>query len=81
MTDDGGEDAKVIAVPHDKLTTIYKNVKELEDLPPLLLEQIKHFFENYKDLEPGKWVKLAGWFNSDTAREIIKAGVTAYNKK
>lgn len=81
MTDDGGEDAKIIAVPHDKLTAIYKNVKELEDLPPLLLEQIKHFFENYKDLEPGKWVKLAGWFNSSTARDIIMDGVNAYNSK
>jgi inorganic pyrophosphatase len=81
MTDDGGEDAKIIAVPHDKLTTIYKEVKELKDLPPLLLEQIKHFFENYKDLEAGKWVKISGWFDTAAARDIIMEGVNAYNSK
>ena len=51
MTDEAGGDAKLIAVPHDKLSVLYKDVKEYTDLPALLLEQIKHFFENYKDLE------------------------------
>ena len=58
MTDDAGEDTKLIAVPHDKLSTIYRDVKSPSDLPAVLLEQIKHFFEHYKDLEEGKWVKL-----------------------
>ncbi|MDX1474893.1 MAG: inorganic diphosphatase [Reinekea sp.] len=71
MTDEAGSDAKVIAVPHDKLTTIYKDVQEATDLPPLLLEQIKHFFENYKDLEKGKWVKVEGWADAERARAII----------
>ena len=75
-----GGDAKLIAVPHDKLTQLYKDVKEYTDLPPLLIEQIKHFFENYKDLEKGKWVKVEGWGNADAARaEIVKA-VAAYQK-
>jgi inorganic pyrophosphatase len=74
MSDEAGKDAKLIAVPHDKLTAIYKNVKEYTDLPELLIKQIEHFFENYKDLEPGKWVKVDGWQGADAARaEIIKA--------
>ncbi|MDX5299628.1 MAG: inorganic diphosphatase, partial [Gammaproteobacteria bacterium] len=58
MEDEAGDDAKLVAVPHDKLTTLYSNVKEVTDLPELLLHQIKHFFENYKTLEKGKWVKV-----------------------
>lgn len=54
MTDEAGADAKVIAVPHEKLSSMYSNVKECSDLPALLLAQIQHFFENYKALEPGK---------------------------
>jgi len=78
MTDDGGGDAKVIAVPHDKLSQLYVDVKEYTDLPPLLLEQIKHFFENYKDLEKGKWVKIEGWGDADAARAEITKSVAAY---
>jgi inorganic pyrophosphatase len=74
MSDEAGQDAKLIAVPHDKLSTIYKDVKEASDLPPLLIKQIEHFFENYKDLEAGKWVKIVGWAGSDAAKaEIIKS--------
>ncbi|MEJ2043538.1 MAG: inorganic diphosphatase [Reinekea sp.] len=80
MTDEAGSDAKVIAVPHDKLSTLYKDVKEATDLPALLLEQIKHFFENYKDLEAGKWVKVDGWADSAKAREIISASFEAAKK-
>ncbi len=58
MTDEAGKDAKLVAVPHTKLTKIYDNVKDVNDLPELLLAQIKHFFEHYKELEAGKWVKL-----------------------
>ena len=53
-------------------------MKEYTDLPPLLLEQIKHFFENYKDLEKGKWVKIDGWGNADAARAEILKSVAAY---
>lgn len=79
MTDEAGEDAKIVAVPHDKLTTIYSNVKTLSDLPEITLKQIEHFFEHYKDLEKGKWVKVAGWGDLEEARaEILKAAET-YN--
>ena len=80
MTDEAGSDAKVIAVPHDKLTTLYSDVKEATDLPALLLEQIKHFFENYKDLEKGKWVKVEGWADADRARAIISESFAAAQK-
>jgi inorganic pyrophosphatase len=79
MTDEAGEDAKIVAVPHDKLTTLYSNVKTLSDLPEITLKQIEHFFEHYKDLEKGKWVKVAGWGDLEEARaEILKAAET-YN--
>ena len=80
MSDESGQDEKVIAVPHDKLTKIYSDVKEYTDLPPLLIQQIEHFFENYKDLEEGKWVKVDGWKNSDAAREVILQSVEAGKK-
>ncbi|MBT7331580.1 MAG: inorganic diphosphatase, partial [Oceanospirillaceae bacterium] len=57
MTDEAGEDAKLLAVPHEKLTQAYNDVQDIADLPDLLLNQIKEFFENYKNLEKGKWVK------------------------
>lgn len=74
MEDESGIDAKLIAVPHDKLTPLYKSVQEATDLPALLLKQIEHFFEHYKDLEPGKWVKITGWKDAAAARaEILKS--------
>jgi inorganic pyrophosphatase len=74
MSDEAGKDAKLLAVPHDKLTVLYKDVKEPSDLPELLIKQIEHFFENYKDLEAGKWVKIDGWAGSEEAlAEVIKA--------
>ncbi|MFC3852378.1 inorganic diphosphatase [Salinispirillum marinum] len=78
MTDEAGSDAKLIAVPHQKLTRLYDHVNEIEDLPELLIEQIKHFFENYKDLEKGKWVKVDGWKNADAARAAIMEAAAAY---
>ena len=78
MEDEAGGDAKLVAVPHDKLTTTYHDVKEIDDLPELLRDQIKHFFENYKTLEPGKWVKVQGWDNADAARKAIVDSVNAY---
>ena len=79
MTDEAGKDTKLLAVPHDKLSALYKDIKEPEDLPPLLLEQIKHFFENYKALEPGKWVTLEGYKGSADAIAAIEESVVAYN--
>jgi inorganic pyrophosphatase len=80
MEDESGQDAKLMAVPVSKLSPLYDQVKEVTDLPGLLLEQIKHFFEHYKDLEPGKWVKIAGWADSQQARQEILAAVAAYQK-
>ena len=81
MSDEAGQDAKLIAVPHDKLTVLYHNVKEVSDLPELLVKQIEHFFENYKDLEKGKWVKVDGWANAEAARQEILKSAAAYDKK
>ncbi len=78
MTDESGKDAKVLAVPVDKLSTIYRGVKEISDVEPLLLKQIEHFFEHYKDLEPGKWVKVDGWADAAAAKDEITASVARY---
>ena len=75
MTDESGVDAKVVAVPIDKLTPLYKEVKEVEDLPASLLAAISHFFEQYKANEAGKWVKVDGWANADEARKEIVASI------
>ena len=80
MSDESGQDAKLLAVPHDKLTALYKDVKEIADLPPLLIQQIEHFFENYKDLEPGKWVKVDGWDTAEAARAEIMKSAEAFKK-
>lgn len=71
MTDESGEDAKVVAVPVSKLTKIYDDVKDVTDLPELLKNQITHFFERYKELEPGKWVKVEGWADAAAAKQEI----------
>jgi inorganic pyrophosphatase len=78
MTDEAGIDAKLIAVPVEKLCGLYKDVQKPEDLQPLLLAQISHFFEHYKDLEKNKWVKVEGWMGVDDARAEILAGVERY---
>jgi inorganic pyrophosphatase len=78
MTDEAGEDAKLVCVPHPKLSTLYDDVQEVTDLPELLRQQIAHFFENYKDLEKGKWVKVKGWGNADEARQMILDSAEAY---
>jgi inorganic pyrophosphatase len=71
MEDDGGGDEKILAVPSSKLTKRYDSVKTTKDLPSITLEQIEHFFAHYKDLEPGKWVKIKGWGDVDTARRLV----------
>jgi len=80
MSDEAGQDAKILAVPHDKLTVLYKDVKNYSDLPELLVKQIEHFFENYKDLESGKWVKIDNWADAAAARAEIEKSVAAFNK-
>ena len=80
MEDEAGLDAKVLAVPHTKLTKLYDHVQEPQDLGQLLLDQIQHFFENYKDLESGKWVKVTGWEGSDAARKAVEDSVEAAKK-
>ena len=78
MSDESGVDAKLLAVPHTKLTKIYDHVQEASDLPELLINQIVHYFENYKALEPGKWVKVDGWDNAEAARAEIIASRERY---
>lgn len=78
MTDESGDDAKIVAVPVDKITTLYRDVESVRDLPAILLSQIAHFFEHYKDLEEGKWVKVEGWEGPDSAREEIRDSVERY---
>ncbi len=79
MTDESGEDAKILAVPVDKLTHLYQNVHEPSDLPPILLAQIQHFFEHYKDLEAGKWVRIDGWEGAEAARQELLAAAARVN--
>ena len=71
MEDNAGEDEKILAVPSPHLTKRYDQIKEYSDLPDITLQQIEHFFEHYKDLEPGKWVRLSGWHGADKARQMI----------
>ena len=78
MEDEAGIDAKIIAVPHSKLTPLYNNVEDLSDLPQLQLDQMKHFFEHYKDLEKGKWMKFNGWGNVAEARQESLKSIQAY---
>ncbi|MDX5363830.1 MAG: inorganic diphosphatase [Pseudazoarcus pumilus] len=78
MTDESGDDAKVLAVPIDKLSRSYRNVREIADVSPDLLNQIAHFFEHYKDLEEGKWVRVEGWGGADDAKAEIVASQKMY---
>jgi len=80
MEDDGGQDEKIIAVPSPHLTRRYEKVFNYTDLPEITLEQIKHFFEHYKDLEPGKWVKIGGWKDAAEARRLIVEAIERAKK-
>jgi inorganic pyrophosphatase len=71
MEDDSGTDEKIIAVPMSKLTKNYEHVRTCADLPKVAQEQIQHFFEHYKDLESGKWVRMIGWGDADEAKQFI----------
>lgn len=80
MEDEGGVDWKVLAVPTDKILSLYTQWQKPEDLNPMRLKTIEHFFEHYKDLEPGKWVKVQGWEGPESAKKEIMDGIANYNK-
>jgi inorganic pyrophosphatase len=81
MMDESGGDEKIIAVPSPKLTQRYMNVNNYSDLPAITLEQIRHFFEHYKDLEPGKWVKVQGWGDAAEAKALILEAIERAQRK
>ena len=77
-TDESGGGAKLRPVPTDKLSRQYRSVQDFRDLPDVMLDQISHFFEHYKDLDEGKWVRIAGWGGADEAKAEILASVKMY---
>jgi inorganic pyrophosphatase len=81
MQDDAGGDEKIIAVPSPKLTQRYENVRNYDQLPKITIVQIQHFFEHYKDLEPGKWVKMLGWGDADEAKGFILSAIARASGK
>jgi len=75
MEDESGGDEKIVAVPTTKLTRRYEKVENYTDLPQITIEQIEHFFTHYKDLEPGKWVKIVRWVDAAEAKKLIVQGM------
>jgi inorganic pyrophosphatase len=80
MEDEAGMDGKVLAVPIDKILSLYTRWQKPEDLSPVRLKTIAHFFEHYKDLEAGKWVKILGWEGPEAAKQEILDGIANYEK-
>jgi inorganic pyrophosphatase len=78
MSDEAGEDGKVLAVPTNEILPLYRRWLKPEDVSPTRLNTIAHFFEHYKDLEPGKWVKVMGWEGPDSAKKEIMEGIANY---
>ena len=78
MTDESGPDAKLLALPIDRLCKLWRHVTDIDGMSPLLLDQIAHFFEHYKDLEDGKWVKIEGWEGPEAARQEILDSIERY---
>ena len=81
MTDEAGRDTKLLAVPIEKLTPLYNRVATVRDLPDVVCQQITHFFSHYKDLEPGKWVKVEAWGSPEEAKREIVEGVKRFKRK
>jgi inorganic pyrophosphatase len=75
MEDESGVDEKILAVPTSKLDVTFDGIKDIDDVPEMLKSKIKHFFEHYKELEKGKWVKIAGWKDAATARATIEGAI------
>ena len=80
MEDEAGQDEKILCVPHDKIHTLYKDVHSIDDLPAITRQSIEHFFTRYKDLEPGKWVKVTGWAGKEAAERVILEALAAAKK-
>lgn len=80
MTDESGKDEKIIALPVDKISPIYKDIKTYRDLPDIKLRRIAHFFEHYKDLEDGKWVKVEGWGDENEAKALVVEAIERAKK-
>ncbi len=80
MNDEAGADEKILAVPVDKLHPFYSGVRNYTDLPPILIEQIAHFFKHYKDLERGKWVTIVKWVDAKGAQKMIMEGIARARK-
>jgi inorganic pyrophosphatase len=81
MEDESGMDAKIIALPIEKLCIEYAHIKTLEQLPETLLKRTQHFFEHYKDLEPTKWVKVRGWEGVDAAKQELESSIAHCSEK
>jgi inorganic pyrophosphatase len=80
MDDEAGGDSKILAVPIDKLSSLYRDVKSPRDLPEITTRQIAHFFEHYKDLEPGKWVRVGIWVEAEDARREIVDSIARFRR-
>jgi inorganic pyrophosphatase len=78
MTDEAGEDDKIVAVPIEKITGLYRDISDVRDLPELIRDQIAHFFDHYKDLERGKWVKIDGWRDAQASKDEILASIKRF---
>ena len=78
MEDEAGDDTKIMAVPIDKLSALYRDINTIRDLPDITRATIQHFFEHYKDLEPGKWVRIIGWLGPEEAKAEIMDGISRY---
>ncbi|MDP7536291.1 MAG: inorganic diphosphatase [Methylococcales bacterium] len=81
MSDEAGRDPKILAVPIAALTSYYNKIKDFNDLPKASLDTISHFFEHYKDLEEGKWVRIDGWLGQNSAADEINLSIQSYNKQ
>jgi inorganic pyrophosphatase len=81
MEDNAGQDEKIIAVPSHELTKRYDHVQDHTDLPDITMQQVEHFFEHYKDLEPGKWVRIGDWFGADEAKRLIAESIERADRK
>ena len=79
--DEKGKDEKILAIPTTKIDPYFAKIQNYTDLPEILLKKIEHFFERYKDLEPGKWVKVEDWRDSEHACQIIQAAIDKYNNE
>ena len=77
MEDESGMDEKIVCVPHDKVHPLFTAIHEAADLPEITRQAIEHFFTRYKDLEPGKWVKVTGWADRAAAEEVIRKSIAA----